>query len=288
MNQLTHLLKTPCVLLFLAAIQARGQAFRVATVGDSFADSLYNSIRARPDLVASHGIRLMRWSRPIVGLTRTDYFDYAAWLQDLPSDLPDSASADLCFVEIGTNDMQSISVAPQQWIAYGSAEWREAYAKRTGDMARLLLDERCGQVLWVLQPGFEKRDGLACHRELVNEIQRETLRLDRARLLDVATTDAVYGADKTHFNRAFLLQLGPAMFQLIDTARQIDNGKCYACHRNVDLRPTADIAPLRWVEQEPLAPVWAPERTGVLCRVPVVRTRVVRPRPRVRRRRRRA
>ena len=275
--------------LLLASADARGQPFRVATVGDSFADSLYNSMRSRPDLMAQHGVQLLRWSRPIVGLTRTDFFDYAAWLRDSP----DLGSADLCFVEIGTNDMQSIPIrpaeddAPRQWIAYGSPEWRQAYTARTFDMARSLVERRCGQVLWILQPGFEKRDALACHRELVNEIQRDAVRLNHARVLEVATTNAAYGGDKTHFNRAFLLELGPAMFQLIDTARQIANKKCLDCHRDVDVRPAAEIAPLRWPERGSVASVWAPERTGVLCSLPVVRKRVqVRARARTRRRRR--
>ena len=47
-----------------------------------------------------YGVGLARWSRPIVGLTRTDYFDYAGWLRDTSELGP----ADLCLVEIGAND----------------------------------------------------------------------------------------------------------------------------------------------------------------------------------------
>jgi hypothetical protein len=92
--------------LLLLAMGTRCQAISVATVGDSFADSLYNAMRSRPDLVQQYGVRLMRWSRPIVGLTRTDYFDYPGWLRDSA----ELGSVDLCFVEIGSNDMQSIPV----------------------------------------------------------------------------------------------------------------------------------------------------------------------------------
>jgi hypothetical protein len=62
--------------LLLFCIGRPCQAFTVATVGDSFADSLYNAMRARPDLMQRYGVQLTRWSRPIIGLTRTDYFDY--------------------------------------------------------------------------------------------------------------------------------------------------------------------------------------------------------------------
>jgi hypothetical protein len=46
------------------------QAVTVATVGDSFADSLYNAMRARPNLIERYGVQLTQWSRPIMGLTR--------------------------------------------------------------------------------------------------------------------------------------------------------------------------------------------------------------------------
>jgi hypothetical protein len=250
----------------LACLPAHGQPFTVATVGDSFADSLYNAMRARPGLVQRSGVRLTRWSRPIVGLTRSDYFDYAGWLKDTP----DIGAADLCFVEIGSNDMQSIPAGPKQWIAYGSPQWKAAYAARTMDLGQTL-GRRCGQVLWVLQPGFEKRNAMACHRELINEVQRDTLHLARTRVLEIETSEAAYGPDQTHFNRDYLLRLGPALFQLIDTSRQIAHRQCLSCHQNVDLSPpAADILPLRWWSKESAAAVWAPGHVGMQCRIAVV------------------
>jgi hypothetical protein len=254
--------------LLLTGAVAQGQPFTVATVGDSFADSLYNSLRSRPDLVRQHGIQLLRWSRPIVGLTRGDFFDYPTWLHDSA----DLGKADLCFVEIGANDMQSMPAANQQWIAYGSPAWKEAYGGRTVQMARTLAEQRCGQVLWVLQPGFERRDAMACHRELINEVQREAVRLDRTRVLEIATNEAAYMKDKTHFNRAYLLQLGPAMFQLVDTARQIAHGQCLTCHRNVNVSPPdGEMLPLRWSRTDSGEAIWVPDHTGVQCRIAVER-----------------
>jgi hypothetical protein len=259
------------------------RAIGVATIGDSFADSLYNSLRARPDLLQRYDVHLTRWSRPSVGLTRTDYFDYAAWLRDSA----ELGTVDLCFVEIGSNDMQSIPVAKDQWIAYGSLQWKEAYAGRTFELARILTERRCGMVMWVLQPGFEKRDALACHRELINEAQREALDLDRTRVLEIDTSAAAYGPDKTHFSRSYLLQLGPALLQLVDTSRQIIHMRCLACHRNVEGTPVeAEILPLRWWRRELAQQVWAPERKGVQCRIAVEkRAKVRRRRPAVHARR---
>lgn len=261
-----------CFLLLMGAI-AHAQPFTVATVGDSFADSLYNALRARPDLIRQHGVRLLRWSRPIVGLTRADLFDYPEWLRASATDL---GKADLCFVEIGANDMQSIAAGKQQWIAYGSPTWREAYGRRTADMAHTLVEQRCGQVLWVLQPRFERRDAMACHRELINEVQREAVPMHGTRLLEPVTTEAAYAKDNIHFNRDYLLQLGPALYQLVDTARQVAHGNCLGCHRNVKVSPApADMLPLRWWPGESAQKVWLPEHTGAQCRVAVERRSVV-------------
>ena len=250
------------------------QAVSVAMVGDSFADSLYNAMRARPDLVRQYNIQLTRWSRPIIGLTRTDYFDYPKWLRDST----ELGSVDVCFVQIGSNDMQSIPVSKTQWIAYGSQRWKDTYASRTREMALTLTEHRCGLVIWVLQPGFEKRDPMACHRELINEVQREALRLERrTRVLELSTSEAAYGRDKTHFNREYVLLLGPALFHLVDTSSRIRHMGCLGCHRNVEgLMSGAEIYPLRSQQSEQAAPVWMPERIGVHCQIAMPRRLAVR------------
>jgi hypothetical protein len=172
--------------------------------------------------------------------------------------------------------MQSIPVSKKQWIAYGSPQWRDTYASRTRELALVLTERRCGLLIWVLQPGFEKRDAMACHRELINEVQRDALPLDRTRVLEISTSEADYGPDKTHFNRAYVLKLGPALFQLVDTSHQIVHMGCPACHRNmVGLMPEPEI-PLRSWRRELSAPVWAPERIGVQCRIAVPRRVTVR------------
>lgn len=263
---------TGCYLLLFWIVRPC-QAISVATVGDSFADSLYNAMRARPDLVQRYGVQLTRWSRPIIGLTRTDYFDYIGWLRDSAG----LGSVDVCFVLIGSNDMQSIPLSKKQWIAYGSPQWRDTYATRTREMASILTGRRCGQLLWVLQPGFEKRDAMACHRELINEVQREALRPGRTQVLAIATSEAAYGPDKTHFSRAYLMQLGPALFHLVDTSRQMTHMGCLSCHRTiVGMTPESEIFPLRSWRSELAMPVWAPERVGVQCRVAVPRRVTVR------------
>ena len=124
----------------------------------------------------------------------------------------------------------------------------------------------------MLQPGFEKREAMACHRELINEVQGAAIPPVRTQVLEFLTSDAAYGPDKTHFNRNYVLQLGPSLFHLVDTSRQIVHMHCLACHQNADVLPrTAEISPLRWWRGEPAPRVWVADRVGVDCRIPVVR-----------------
>ena len=272
-------------ILLLAGLAADAQPFRVATVGDSFGDALYDAMRARPDLMKRSDVGLARWSRPVVGLTRTRLFR----LPGMAPRFARSGHGGPLLRGDWNQRYADIPAAPKQWIRYGSPPWKEAYAGRTLAMARALADGRCGQVLWVLQPGFEKRDALACHRELINEVQREMVRLNRTRVLEIVTSESDYGRDRTHLNRACLLQLGPALYHLVDSARQIVHGGCLRCHGNVAVSPpAAEILPLRWPREKTAAPLWAPEHTGIACRVaigkPAVRPsaarRAVRPLPR--------
>jgi len=184
-------------------------------------------------------------------------------------------AVDMCFVQIGSNDMQSIPVSRNQWIAYGSKQWRDTYADRTREMARTLTEHRCGQVVWVLLPGFEKQDPMACHRELINEVQREVLRLDRTRVLELSTSATAYGKDKTHFNREYVLELGPALFHLVDTSSRIRHAGCLTCHRSVEgIMPGSEIYPLRLPQNE--VAVWAPDRIGLQCQTAMPRRAAVR------------
>jgi len=102
------------ILFLFATLHA--QAVIVATVGDSLADAVYLGLRLQPDLLRKSGIKLVRWSRPKIGLTRTDYFDYTAWLRDTA----DLGSADFCVVQLGANDLQSIATGDGKWIRVGN------------------------------------------------------------------------------------------------------------------------------------------------------------------------
>jgi hypothetical protein len=231
----------PC-LLFAAFNQS--SATTVATVGDSFADAIYLGMKARPDLLKKHGVSLVRWSRPKVGLARPDYFDYANWLEETA----DLGVVDLCVIQIGSNDMQGILVSAGHWLTFGTEQWKSVYSSRVLGLFGILRKGRCKQLVWILQPGFEKRDFMARNHTLINQLQSDVLKTAGAPVFDVITTEDAYGSDDTHFNRIFTLKMGQAVFQLTDVSRNLLRMRCLSCHDNVAANrivQARDIFPLQ-------------------------------------------
>ena len=89
------------LLISLILIPLSRAAVTVATVGDSLADAVYLGMKLQPGLLKQNDIHLMRWSRAKIGLTRTDYFDYATWLRENK----ELGRADFCVVQMGANDL---------------------------------------------------------------------------------------------------------------------------------------------------------------------------------------
>src|SRR5713101_420723 len=152
-----------CMML-ASSSPAQNSTTTVATIGDSFADAIYLAMKARPDLLKKHDIKLVRWSRPIIGLARTDYFDYSGWLSE------SEKLADVCVIQIGSNDMQSLHDGGK-YLAFGTDQWKEVYRSRVKDMAGILADRRCKQIIWILQPGFERLQRMAEKHQVINVLQ---------------------------------------------------------------------------------------------------------------------
>lgn len=201
-------------------------AIVVATIGDSFADALYLAMKVRPDLLKQHDIKIVRWSRANIGFTRLDFFDYPAWLHDNAA----LGQVDLCIVQIGSNDLQSIHTGKYQWAFFGNDQWRELYGKRVTDMLVTLQQSRCKQIAWMLQPGFEKSPVMAKGKVPVVQVQTKALAASAAVAFDVVTGKDDYQADNIHYGRGLMLRMGPALVQLADTARELIEGNCVACH----------------------------------------------------------
>jgi hypothetical protein len=215
-------------------------ATSVATVGDSFADTFYYGMRSRPDLLKQYDIQLVRWSRPMIGLTRTDQFDYAAWLRESA----DLGVADFCVVQLGANDLQSIPAGPGQWVRFPGEEWKAAYSGRAGAMLDILRTQRCRRVMWMLQPGFERSGALGRNRQMINELQIAGLASGNALVFDIAAGEGDYGRDGIHFNGPFALKLGDAVMRTVAAWRQRIAPGCYACHTQIRM-PAPELRPLQ-------------------------------------------
>lgn len=218
---------TITVILFCLLAPLTGAAITVATVGDSFADRIYLGLHLRPDLLKQQDIKVVRWSRPIIGLARDDYFDYPGWLHNNAT----LGMADFCVVQVGSNDMQAIPDGHKHWITYRSNRWQSMYKDRVRNMLGILKSEHCKEVIWVLQPGFESYPYMSRERTLINEMQSQALNGTGTRVLDLETTAEAYSPDKTHFNGPFTLKLGAAVLQAVASTKQAIDGGCSSCHR---------------------------------------------------------
>ena len=215
------------ILVALSPLLAQNSPTTVATVGDSFADAIYLAMKARPDLLKKHDIKLVRWSRPIIGLARTDYFDYSEWLNE------SKRLADICVIQIGSNDMQALH-DDGKYFAFGTDKWKELYLGRVKGMADILAERRCRQIIWILQPGFERQKHMAEKHLVINVLQSEALQPSGSMVFEVTTSKEDYGADNTHFNRTFILKLGDAIFGLSAASKGLIQNRCFSCHNGFD------------------------------------------------------
>jgi hypothetical protein len=246
-------------LVILAALQLR--ATSVATVGDSFADAIYLGLKLQPDLLRKNGIELTRWSRPSIGLTRVDYFDYTSWLRDTAG----LGSVDFCVVEMGANDLQSIAIAEKsqetknpeikKWIRVGTDDWQRAYTDRVQAFVRTLKPLRCSNIVWLLQPPYQKNKFLSQYHGMINSVQFAGSSPGAAVYeIDAGTDD--YGPDGIHFNKDFCFKLARAVVNLFAPSRSPSAGtNCGSCHASPGLPPVSlrELAPLIPRQPQPAA-----------------------------------
>jgi lysophospholipase L1-like esterase len=217
--------------VILAAAPAR--AVTVATVGDSLADAVYLGMKLQPDLLKKNGIHLVRWSRAKIGLTRTDYFDYTEWLRAST----DLGSADFCIVQLGANDLQSISIGKNKWVFVGSQTWQRMYQERVKTLVETLRVQRCKSVIWLLQPAYEKNKYLRQYSGMINAVQFAGSNPGVAAAFELATAENDYLKDGIHFNKPFCFAVARAVINLFAPA-----AGCISCHATANL-PFAQQSP---------------------------------------------
>lgn len=132
----------------------RGDPLRLWVGGDSLTSELGPALAEMAAATGKASVEVdFRYS---TGLTRPDFFDWPAHLAAVLSDY----DPDALVVMFGANDAQNLQVE-QGVLAFGTAAWRQEYARRVGAlMDRLGADGR--DVQWVGQPvmrdaGFDAR-----------------------------------------------------------------------------------------------------------------------------------
>jgi hypothetical protein len=213
------------VIVLISGAAARA-GVTVATVGDSLADAVYLGMKLQPDLLKKNEIHLVRWSRAKIGLTRTDYFDYATWLRDNK----DLGHADFCVVQMGANDLQSINIGKNKWVMVGTERWQQMYQDRVRAFVEMLRSEHCGTVIWLLQPAYEKNKFLRQYHGMINAVQYAGSNSGVAAAFELATTADDYSSDGVHFNKPFCFALAKAVINLFAPWKQAASGGCQSCH----------------------------------------------------------
>jgi len=216
--------RTNLASLFLLAASLHAE-MTVATVGDSLADAVYLGIKSQAQLIKDNDIRLIRWSRPSIGLTRVDFFDYPEWLRSSKN----LGRVDFCVVELGANDLQSISIGPRKWTPVGTEQWQKIYQQRQEQMMATLKTDRCGEVVWLLQPGYEQNRYLRQYHQMINSVQFTGLQSSKTAAFEITADPADYTPDGIHFNGPFALKLGQAVMKVFAYWKQHVQS-CSGCH----------------------------------------------------------
>jgi lysophospholipase L1-like esterase len=212
-------------IIALTLLASPVRAVTVATVGDSLADAVYLGMKLQPDLLRKNGIHLVRWSRARIGLTRTDLFDYTDWLRENQ----DLGRVDFCVVQVGANDLQSISIRKNKWVFVGTETWQQVYQNRVKALVDTLKVQRCASVIWLLQPTYEKNRYLRQYHEMINAVQFAGSNSGVAAAFELETTENDYSRDGIHFNKPFCFSLARAVINLFAPSTLATAG-CGACH----------------------------------------------------------
>jgi hypothetical protein len=225
MNSVVPFMKLRIFLSLLALAASLHAEMTVATIGDSLADAVYLGIKSQPQLVKDNQIHLIRWSRPSIGLTRVDLFDYPGWLRTAK----DLGRVDFCVVELGANDLQSISLGPLKWTAVGTERWQQIYQQRQEQMMATLKTDRCAEVVWLLQPGYEQNKYLRQYHQMINSVQLTGLQSSGTAAFEITAEPGDYTPDGIHFNGPFALKLGQAVVKVFAYWKQHVQS-CSGCH----------------------------------------------------------
>lgn len=180
-------LAAPLAAALLAYVAPQGalaaQTTSVAVIGDSIARHYCRGLKRH--LRDDARFRVECWVHPSSGLTRDDFLDWEATLDDyLAHD-----QVDLAVVSFGANDAQRMML-PDRVLAFDDAAWAAEYETRVDAMLAKLKDHGA-RVLWVGLP-IPRSDSFARKLARLNAIYEDRAQANGAafRPLWEATQDA--------------------------------------------------------------------------------------------------
>lgn len=144
----------------LAQRMATG-ALTIGVFGDSMGDGVWTGLYR--EMNDTPGVDVVKFSEVSTGLTRYDYVDIQAKTRRQLAE----RRVDAAVVVFGTNDAQSIS-ADGRLHAFGTPEWKVAYARRVDDLVSLFRENDVA-VYWVGMPRM-KRASFDAKMTIINDV----------------------------------------------------------------------------------------------------------------------
>ncbi len=126
-------------------VASKTDPVRVWVGGDSMGGELGWALE--PVLKGSTGFRPITYYKESSGICRYDFFDWQRQMETVST----SAKPDAVVLMMGTNDTQSVW-RDDEWIDYGTMEWKQVYEDRVGDIIDTMLEGGARRVYWVGMP----------------------------------------------------------------------------------------------------------------------------------------
>ncbi len=159
-----------------ALFEAERQPAQILVLGDAIGGGMGAGLQRMSEADGGYQVSL-RFNEES-GLARPEVYDWAATLPKILA----SSSYDVIVVMIGANDRQPIRVGDTRH-AFGSPEWRDAYAANIDALLDLLAGSGA-KVIWVSQPPMQNPDYDEALKA-VSALQRERVEARGLTFLDI-------------------------------------------------------------------------------------------------------
>lgn len=148
-----------------AAVPDEDGRFQVVVFGDSLADGIWTGVYR--SLRRDDRFEVLRHTRVSSGLSRPDYYDWPAALDDYLG----RHDVDAAVISVGLNDAQPVFHDGRWEHGFGSDPWNEIYRERVADFMEQLTDAGV-PTFWIGLPTVRSRsfDAKIDH---INDIYRE-------------------------------------------------------------------------------------------------------------------